>query len=510
MDLRFRRHRVRWILAWAGTGSFVISAFAQMPPTVPTTVTQQVFRSRWVGPQADLPAASTFARPAEEQEAKAASEEPSAEDLGISPFLDISSPLRRGITVGPVKVHPSLALGWEYSDQNDNGQATSSSDTSSLFAAPSIGLDYDRAVGPWTVAAAYGAGLQYYFNPNYTSSGTSNQRNPISQTASLQVGHRGARHKLSFATDLSYGTGYDINTGGNVTQTNINAKLGYQYVLTSHSNVGAEGSINSSQNSYGENNGGNGNVSSFAGNTYWDWVLTGKTRFRFTLGAGTSSQTLEGDQTVNRNYVQSLVSVNYKPKGKFTFDVGFGVGYLTDPGTQSSQSQQSQYVGARSIYEAMVSYKLTDKTSLLGRIGLQGTDIRPTYRLEAHWQPRLNTGFSLAVYQDEGFSLTSFNQVQVSRGAIGIVTQRLFSRVDIALSAGWQQTEYLSLSNSDGVAQNGQTNSYGFASADVRWKIRDWLSWQATIWASSGGSTASGNTNNSPETRAMVSLNLTL
>ena len=510
LNWRFRRHCVRFIVASAGAIPLAGVINAQMPLAAPTTVTQQVFRSRWVGPQADLPPAAAFAKPAQQQEPDASSDEPTAEDLGISPFVDISMPLRHGITAGPVKVHPALSLGWEYSDQTYSGQATSESDTSSLFAAPSLGLDYDRSVGPWSVTASYGGGIRYYFNPNYTAAGTGGQRNPISQTGSLRVGHRGVRHKLNFEAHVSYGTGYEINTGGNLTQTNINTLLDYEYILTSHSNVGVNASLSTSLNSNGENNSnnssGNGNVSTFTGNAYWDWLWTGKTKLRFSLGAGDSSQSLQGSQSVNRTYVQSLVSVNYKPKGKFTFDAGLGVGYVQDPGVQSSQ-----YTGVRAIYTLKAAYQLTQKTSFLGSIGLQGSDIKPNFRLEVLWQPRLNTSFSAAIYQDEGFSLTTAEQVQVSRGIIGTVTQRLFSKVDISLSAGWQQTENLSLSDTgEAEAQNGQTYSYGFASADVRWKIRDWLSWQASLWSSSGGSNNTSGNGNSPETRATVSLNLTL
>ena len=486
------------IVLLVGIFFIVASASAQeqpLAPVGPATVTEAIFQSRWEAVQADS------------QQRRSA-----AGMLGVRTERDLFSPLsnfaetlREGLRLGPLDIHPGLAFGWEYSNVNSTNQATSSSDDSSFFVAPTILLQYLRDIGPWSVAASYNAGLRYYLNNNYTSAGVGGERNPFFQSASLSIGHLGARHALHLAASGTSGTGFNISSGENQAQTNIGVGLDYSYILTTYTNIGAAASYSTSVNS-GASGSGNGNLSSYSGSLFADWLATGKTRLSLVFSAGLSSQDLQNNAGVNRSDVQLLLRANFTLTEKILVDAGLGVRYLQNTGVTD---QNQSYVGARPAYDLGVSYAATEKTSLRASLSLMGTDIRPNFRLEARWQPRINTGLSLAAYQSQGFSLDTVDQVQVSRGIIGSLNQRLFSKINLTFSAGWQQTENLSLSNAGAAsAQSGTTWSYAFASAGFTWSFNDWASWSTVLWTSSGNNSP-GQSQSTPENRVTVSFNLT-
>lgn len=420
-----------------------------------------------------------------------------------STFGDIVNAMRLGIFVGPLQIHFGLGLGWEYSDRSYNNQPTDPSNRSSFFVAPSIGLIYAREIGPWSVVLNYGGGLRYYLNANYDAAGTGSQRNPLSQTASASVTHLGARHKLRIFGSGSYGTGFNVNDDGTVTQTTLNSGMEYEYMLTNYTNVGARAAATTSAYAYQQNGGTNSIMNSIAGGGYLDWLYSGKTRMRFSLDAGQSSQNLQGTTPFQQDYVQGMVSTTFVATDKLKLDVGLGGRYVQSPGIQS------KYVGFLPVYQLAATYAPTEKTSLSASLGLQGTDIQPNFSLAAGWQPRVNTGFSLSFYQNQGYSLSVSQQVQVSRGMVASMNQLLFSRLQLALSAGWQQTENVSLVYTGTAAvQNNQTSSYGFGSAALTWKLREWAAWQVSLWYATGSQYQYQN-QNEPETRATFSFNLT-
>jgi hypothetical protein len=208
-------------------------------------VTDAIFRSRWEGLQADLPEARSAAalsglRPG---------------DPGYSYAEGIANSLLSGLKLGPLDIHPGLSLGWEYSNQKTNQTATStkSSADSSFFIAPTLALNYSREIGPWSVLAAYGAGIRYYLDPNYTAAATGNQRNPFTQTASFSIGHLGDRHKLTLSGTGSSGSGFDTVTGTNTIQSNLRAAIDYRYTLFTYVDVGANGAYSLQMNQNGQN-----------------------------------------------------------------------------------------------------------------------------------------------------------------------------------------------------------------------------------------------------------------
>ncbi len=129
----------------------------------------------------------------------------------------------------------------------------------------------------------------------------------------------------------------------------------------------------------------------------------------------------------------------------------------------------------------------------------------PDFGLLVSWQPRQTTGLSLSIYQNQNFSISSSQQFQVNRGFIASVSQRLFSKVAVRLSGGWQQTENLALSSDEA---NGASTEYVFLSGGIRWDLNDWLYWQTTLWATSGNRTSGSSDSNQPEGIASTGLNL--
>lgn len=495
------RHRTYLAGLLMASTVFSSGGFAQTPAP-PATVNEAIFRSRWEGLQVDQ----------KKPRSAAALAGLRSGDPDYSLAEGFADSLLSGLWIGPLEVHPGLSLGWEYSNRNNYGNTTEASDDSSFFIAPTIALKYDRAIGPWSVSAAYSAGLRYYLNKNYNAAGTGNQRNPFSQTASLSVGHLGARHNFTFSGTASTGSGFDATTSQNQVQTNLGAAMDYRYTLATYVDIGAKGRYSLSMNQGAQYGGsssgsGNGNLGNMEAGVFADWLATGKTRLRWQVDVGQSSQALNYQQRADINFVQTLLSVDFIPTEKLRLKGGLGAAYLTSTGNESSQ-----YTGLRPRYEIEASYIPTEKTSLSASFGLLGADLRPNFRIQAAWQPRVNTGLSMAVYQTQSFSLTTVNQAQISRGVIGTFSQRFFSKVVLSLSAGWQQTENIDLSSgSQSAGQNNNQDPYGFASVTLAYNFTNWSSWQASWWSSSGSTTGTSSTSStgSPETRATLSFNLT-
>lgn len=472
------------VLAYANMG------YGQSTVPMPTTVTDEIFRSRWVGPQMDRPA---LPQPTPQSETAEGTPE-----TGLEAKIDelATTLINRGIYIGPVNVHPGFGVGWEYSSGNNQGYTTDQSSGSSFFLSPSLGLVYSREIGPWSVSAAYGVGFKYYLNPDYTAAGTGSQRNPFSQTGSLNLGHIGLRHKITLSLGTSYGTGQDILANETVTQFTFNSKATWDYALTEFTGVGAKAAYNNTTNSQITND---NTIQNYLGETFVDYLWTSKSRVRLTLGAGQSVQTF-GSDTLTRQYGQALASIKYEYSPKLNFDVGAGLRYVED-----SRVIASKYTGLQPAYRAAVNYLPTEKTSIEAKIWLEGIDVGPSFRLQAAWQPRVTTALSVAVYQTQNLSTSTFANIQISRGFVGTITQQVFSKIDLRLSGGWQQTENLSLSEDQ--PDNADTN-YGFAIASARWNVRDWAFMEASYYVSSG-SQYQGTNGNEPETRTTISLNLT-
>lgn len=463
--------------------------------TSPGTVGQQAFRSRWVEQRADTDMLRFMA--------DSGGRLPT-EPL-LTPWERFLEAVRRGLSIGPVGVTFSVGTGWEYSNRTYSGQATNQTDDNSPFVQGSIGLEYSREIGPWSVQAAYRGGLRYFLNENYTAAGTGNQRNPYYQTFSSTIGHTGLRHSGRLALSASTGTGQDTITGQPITTTNYSAGADGEYTLTSLTSLGASAVYSGSLNEQGSGGAGSGtgDLTRFDSRAFVNYLITGKTRLSFEVGAGFDTQQLSDQGEVGRRYVQTLVGADVGFTSKLRGGARIGTRYTEDENVVSPEAE-----GLQPAYSLDVSYNPTEKTSLSAQLSLLGAALRPGYRVSASWEPRPNTSLGLSAYQNEGFSLTVSDQVQISRGVVATVQQRFFSKVSLTLSGGYQQTENLSLSGTgEANAQSGEEFAYAFVSATLVYSLREWASLNFSIWTSNGQTTT--NVDDDGETRASVSFNLT-
>lgn len=485
----------------------------------PQTVNEAVFRSRWVGPQAD--------RVVQQSQAWASNRD-------IEPVEELATKLRKGLYWGSLRFRPGLGLGWEFSNRNTGGQETDGANDSSFFVAPSLGLSYDREFGPLAVSLLYGGGYVYYVNPDYTSAQSGNQRNPLNQTVRMKLQHVGTRHEGNFIAGLTYGDGENIQVGGNTTTTTVDVGGDFTYLLTEFFSLVNYAGFNSQFTRYGNNNDNGSDLYSARGGTSLDWLATGKTTLGLNLEAGFSVQEIltpapaapppvvavapvgtngvapvlapapapaqaTREQTISREYVQLLATGAQSVTSKLLVTGGLGAGYVTDDSVPDAE-----YVGIRPVYQFSATYTPSEKTQVRLTSNFEGVQLVPSVSLGASWNPRETTSFSWSIYQNQNFSITTTSQFQVNRGFVASATQKLFSRITVTLSGGWQQTENRGLSSNDTVITD---SDYTFVSGGLRWDFNDWLSWQTTIWASTGNQTSGGG-NDYPETTASTGLNL--
>lgn len=493
------------------------------------TVNDATFRSRWAGPQVDESGAIALAPVGE----------------GIRPVGDFATQLREGLHIGSLRFRPGLSVGWDYADRNYEGQDTTSlQNNQSFYVAPSLGLEYARDIGPWSLAASYGGSYTYFLNPDYSASGSGSARNPFNNTASFGLRHSGTRHSAQFNGGGSYGNGENIQANGYTTTFVAGGTLSYDYLINDFLTTGAYGSYNAQITRYEENNQDGSDLTTIRAGAYIDWLATGKTTAGIRVEAGrltsqiveetaavpaptpvpaapgatptpTPAPTPEPVQPENevqaRQYAQVLAAVAHNLTAKVLVVGGLGASYTVD---ESVVDVDAKYTGVRPVYLLGVQFDPSEKTSLRAYTSFQGSDVVPSYGLSLTWRPRLNTSVTLSAYQTQNFSITSIDQFQVNRGFVLSLQQILFSKLTVGLSGGWQQTEAISLSSAVDAAD---PTEYAFASASLSWRLNSWASWVATVRASTGNSSDStGNGSDPfsfnalsfPETTASVGLNL--
>lgn len=486
----------------------------------PQTVSEAVFRSQWVGPQADR-----------------VIDQSAYTTDGIQPVTDLATKLHNGLYLGSLRIMPGLGAGWEYSNQNYNGSTTSTnqSATSSSYLAPSLGLDYTRDFGPLTLSLGYGGGYVYYLNPDYTSAQSGNTRNPFNQTMRLGLSQIGRRHEASLRATASVGQGENIQAGANSTTLSGQLSGNWIYLLNEFLTCGIYLGGDTMITRYGDDNNSGGDAYDLSLGTAADWLYSGKTTLGVRANAVYSSQSIlttsvtlppaqttvdpaTGNETVaapapvaitntttsttSRQAAEFLATAKHSLTSKMLVTSGLGVGYVTSSGITNSA-----FNGFRPVYNLDVVYNPSEKTRVRAYGSLEGTDIVPSFGLQVAWTPRETTSANLSIYQTQQFSITTIDQYQVNRGAVASLQQRFFSKVTLTLSGGWQQTENVALSEGQ---QNGDTTKYGFASIGVRWDLNAWLYWQGSIWSSTGNamSSSSANQDNSPQTVGSIGLNL--
>jgi hypothetical protein len=94
----------------------------------------------------------------------------------------------------------------------------------------------------------------------------------------------------------------------------------------------------------------------------------------------------------------------------------------------------------------------------------------------------------------------------VTRGALATVSQSLIKGLSLSLSAGYEQSDYVALSNSENNSASEGPPDHFLSSATISWRLREWASWQNSMMFTSGrGNDSSGDL----QTRFSTSLNLT-
>ena len=206
--------------------TFTLSAQATAQTVL--TVKEAEYRSRWAGKQEDRLVTPQYFAPGGGLDEEAAGRELVEEDTGPTFVQDIdrmAENVQRGLRFGPLDFQLGLATGWEYSSQNSVGASNDFADNNSFFAAPTIGITYDREIGVWSVNARFGSGYRYYFNQDYTAAGTGVQRNPLALTGGIDIGYNTSRLAVNLSASASSGSGYDITTGSNSWQTSAAGAL---------------------------------------------------------------------------------------------------------------------------------------------------------------------------------------------------------------------------------------------------------------------------------------------
>lgn len=487
--------RARSIKAWIASILLGMLLFTQAEADAQTvlTVREAEFRSRWEGRQEDRTVPPQYFQPdggLGEDVGEEVGEPDTAEEAqpqGLSQSMDsMAENLKRRLRFGPLDFQLGLATGWEYTNQNSVGGDTDFNDNNSFFAAPTAAVTYEREVGVWNVSAQYSAGYRYYFNQDYTAAGTGAQRNPLAMTAGIDIGYNTSRLAVNLNASASSGTGYDPVAGANNWQTTISAGLSVRYIISEEFSVGGavSGTYSNTadaQVAAGETPQPNSNSLSAAASLFADYLVTPKTNVRFILSAGQDLQEFEAGVTEGRRFFDTMLMLTYQLAPKLSVDAGGGVGYVLD-----QNIPDPEYVGVRPVYTAGINYTPTEKTYFKAKFGMQGADIRPNFSLVAGWDMREKTRLSLSVYQNQGFSSLSPDQYNITRGILGTVAQQLFKGINVSLSAGYEQSEYVSLTSEKVPNPVEGPADYWLANASLYWRIREWLVWQNTFQVSTG------------------------
>jgi hypothetical protein len=456
------------------------------------TVREAEFRNRWAGKQEDRLVTPQYFAPGggldEETPGElVGEEEPGAMENWADSMDRMAENVKRGLRFGPLDFQLGLNTGWEYSSQNSFGDSTGSNDSVSFFAAPTVGITYDREIGVWSVNARFGAGYNYYFNQDYTAAGTGVQRNPLALTAGIDIGYNTSRLSVNLSASASTGSGYDIVTGSNNWQTSSAAALSVRYIITEEFSAGAAVSVgytntSDAQAAVGEPTQEDTYSLNVGASLFADYLVTPKTNVRLVASVGQDSQSFVGLVSEGRRYYDLMGILTYQIAPKFSVDGGVGVGYVTD-----ENIPDGKYTGFRPIYTGGINYTPTEKTYFKAKISMQGADIQPNFSLVAGWNAREKTRLSLSLYQNQGFSSLSPDEYNITRGILGTVSQRLFKGIDLSISGGYEQSLYEGLSNDSALDDPVEgPGDYWLANASLYWRIREWLSWNNSVMLSTG------------------------
>lgn len=456
-----------------------------------TTTRDNEFRSRWADYQVDRPqttAANTGNNSTQTEEQAGL----------LSAFRKSFAEILRD---GPLQTRATLSSGWEYSNEALQVGRDRDRTDNSFFIAPSVALFYNSQAGPATISARYSGGYVYYLDQDYVAASRSG--GIFSNTAGLDLQVEGTRSALASNTSLSYGNGVDIESGTLRTQLSISETATASYLLSTFTRLGATGGLSYSDYA----GGGVADTDIFAdtASVYIEYAYSPKTRGRFEVATGQQIQGTDAggarSTTSDRYYYQALVSADYLPTPKLGFSAGVGYGFQENDDVLGRGRS-----GSHPIYRITVNYAPTPKTTAALRFGYEGVDVAPSFGLQVDWLFRPTTTASLSLYQNTNFSTYEPDQNLLTRGALAAVQQRVFGRVDLALSGGVEQSEGYDRQPPGQPAYN--EDPYLFVGVSGVWQINSYLALQSYYRGYTGGAGAVIQQQGF-QSRASVSLRLT-
>ncbi len=464
-----------WTSLFVGGVVFLpIMGFHPVGAQTVSTVRESEFRSRWTDYQVD----------------RAKEKQKENETLTTADYIS------KFTQFGPLEFHGGLSSGWEYSNENYQINSNRQTTSTSFFLAPSLLAFYKKDIGTWSLDAQYSVGWLYYLDPNYVGSSGDIT---TSQTANLSLLRMNDRVTIRSTTGASSGTGFDIERGQNTDRLSVSETFTVEYQLTDYMRTGVSGSVNYDSYSSVDGNGTQDNENiRYSGSVFVDNFWTDKTAYRLEISSGGDTQKNGGVNGIERTYSQAVIRVNWGPTSKLAFTGSLGAGVR-----DQNQDSNSNQTGLRTVFSLTTVYTPSEKTSARLYFGVEGSASLPEFSLALNWHPREFTFVELSIYQQTGVtSLNTFDE-RLSKGVLGSFRQRLFSRLDGSISAGYEQNA--TVINGD-VAN--EEDPYYFLSLALGWKINDYLNWQGTIRTSTRQN-VSGISGSGEQTRASLSLSLT-
>ncbi len=471
-----------WIALWVAASVNAQNA---------STVRDNEFRSRWADYQVDRP----------QNDSVTATSPPPDEQAGLlSAFRKSFADVLRN---GPLQTRANFAVGWEYSNEQALTNNRTSGSDNSPFAAPGIAFFYNNQLGPATVSARYSAGYVYYLDRSYIAA--AHGGGIFSQTAGLDLQVEGVRSAVTSSTSFSQGDGNDIESGTQRSQLSLSETATASYVLTTFTRLGV--TAGGGYTSYGGGGVAATDTINDTATVYVEYAYSPKTRGRFEIAAGQQLQGNDGvagsngSSTADRSYYQALFSTDFLPSAKLNLSLGAGYGVQNDSSVLGRARS-----GPHPIYRITLQYVPTPKTTVSLRFGYEGIDVAPSLDFHVNWQFRLTTSANLSVYQSSNFSTYETDQNLLTRGVLASIQQRVFGRVDLALTAGIEQSEGY------GRVAAGQQpyndDPYSFGGVSLLWEINSYLAFQSYYRGYTGQAGAVTN-QKGLQSRASVSFRLT-
>jgi hypothetical protein len=165
--------------------------------------------------------------------------------------------------------------------------------------------------------------------------------------------------------------------------------------------------------------------------------------------------------------------IHYQVGDRLNLGGGVTAGYLN---VENRSSQTYQQVLARALY------KLAEKVDVDGSLGVEfrqySTDIAGTthavFNLTGSYRPWLATTFSLNAHRWD-LSSVSYGDNYMQTGFTLGVSQRLFDRLSVGLSGGYDNYSYYSVTGSSQAAANNQNNNYFNTRVGVGYRFNPFL-----------------------------------